>query len=100
MSIWKYVTLALLLILTNTVVLSVFPFICRNYDGHIVCILSINRSAKNYWEYRASVSVDGVKNPKEVYNCRERVKVKQDKTVVSFRQNDPSELVCSLFNKS
>jgi hypothetical protein len=44
--------------------------------------------------------VDGVKNPNEVYNCREQVKVKQDRTVVSFGQNDPGELVCSLFKKS
>ncbi|MBH8552639.1 hypothetical protein I8751_09670 [Nostocaceae cyanobacterium CENA357] len=96
----KYVPLALLLILINTVVFSAFPSVCRNYNDHIICILSINRSAKNYWEYRASVSVDGVKNPNEVYNCRERVKVKRDRTVVSFGQNDPGELICSFFKKS
>lgn len=45
-------------------------YTCRNYKGHQVCIISIKRSAKNHWEYRALVNVDGVKIPLETYNCR------------------------------
>jgi hypothetical protein len=73
--------------------------VCRTYDGHQICILSIQRSAKNYWEYRASVSIDGVKGETVVYNCRDRVKV-QKNGVVSFQLGDPGELVCSFFERS
>ncbi len=96
----KYITLTLLLIFTNTLVFSAFPSVCRHYSEHLICILSINRSAKNYWEYKAAVSVDGVKNPIEVYNCRERVKVKRDGIIVSFEHHDPGEMICSFFKKS
>ncbi|MEH1912366.1 MAG: hypothetical protein V7L05_13770 [Nostoc sp.] len=95
----------LLLILVFSVVDPAFASVCRNYadyDGlrHQICILSINRSAKNYWEYRAAVSGDGVKRPVEVYNCRERVKVQHDGTVLAFQQKDPGEMICSFFNSS
>jgi hypothetical protein len=97
----------LLLILDLTVAHPAFASVCRNYDfydglrqRHQICILSINRSAKNYWEYKAVVSVDGVKRPTEVYNCRERVKVQKGKAVLPFEQKDPGEMICSFFNSS
>ncbi|MHC5938705.1 hypothetical protein [Nostoc sp.] len=92
----------LLLILLLSIVDPAFASVCRNYDGlrHQICILSINRSAKNYWEYRAAVSVDGVKRPVEVYNCRQRAKVQEDGTVLPFQQKDPGEMICSFFNSS
>ncbi|MDF5735415.1 MAG: hypothetical protein PUQ00_06945 [Nostoc sp. S13] len=101
----KYIIFMLLLILLFSGVHPAFASVCRNYniyDGlrHRICILSINRSAKNYWEYRAAVSVDGVKRPVEVYNCRQRVKVKQNGTVLPFQQKDPGEMICSFFNYS
>jgi hypothetical protein len=74
--------------------------LCRNYNNHHICIINIKRSAKNYWEYRAEVSVDDVKRPIEVYNCRDRMRVKQDGTTVPFEQNDLGKFVCSLFRKS
>lgn len=96
----KYVALLLLLILSFSVALPASASVCRSYDSHLLCILSIKRSAKNYWEYRATVSVDGVKRSIEVYNCRNRVKVQQDGTVLPFGHNDPGDLVCSFFKKS
>ena len=96
----KYITLVLLLILFSLVTLPAEASVCRNYQGHKICILSIKRSAKNYWEYRAVVSVDGVKRPTKVYNCRERVKVQQDGTVLPFEEKDPGEMICSFFNSS
>ncbi|WP_335211554.1 hypothetical protein [Nostoc sp.] len=97
----------LLLILVFSMVDPAFASVCRNYDVYDglrlhqqICILSINRSAKNYWEYRAAVSVDGVKRPVEVYNCRQRVKVQHDGTVLAFQQKDPGEMICSFFNSS
>ncbi|WP_334771600.1 hypothetical protein [Nostoc sp.] len=103
----KYIIFLLLLILSFSVGYPAFASVCRNYDvydglhlRHQICILSINRSAKNYWEYRATVSVDGVKRPTEVYNCRERVKVQKNGTVLPFEQKDPGEMICSFFNSS
>lgn len=68
---------------------------CRNYNGHDVCIMTIKRSAKKHWEYRASVSVDGVKRPVEIYNCRSRFKLTQDKKVLPFEKDEAGKLICS-----
>ncbi len=57
---------------------------CRQVGDRNLCILSIKRSAKNYWEYRAAVSVNGVERPIEVYNCRDRQVIKQDKMTLRF----------------
>ena len=72
---------------------------CRNLDGHSICILRIKRSAKYYWEYRAAVSIDGKKKPIEIYNCRDRTKIRQDKNIVPFANNGAGELICSLFSQ-
>ncbi|MEA5604717.1 hypothetical protein [Nostoc sp. UHCC 0252] len=97
----------LLLILAFSVAHPAFASVCRNYDDynglrqpHQICILSINRSAKNYWEYKAAISVDGVKRPIEVYNCRERVRVQKSGAVLPFEQKGPGEMICSFFNSS
>jgi hypothetical protein len=74
---------------------------CRNNDGHQVCILKLKRSAKNYWEYRATVSIDGQKQrAKEIYNCRNRTLTRKGKYPIPFKPNSPGKLVCSLFRKS
>lgn len=103
----KSVVLISLLILNLSVTYPAFASVCRNYEvddrlhqHHQICIISINRSAKNYWQYRATVSVDGVKRPTEVYNCRERVKVQDNGTILPFEQKDPGEMICSFFNSS
>jgi hypothetical protein len=100
----RIIVFVFLLILVLSVAHPAFASVCRYYvyDGqrHQICILSINRSAKNYWEYRAAVSVDGVKKPTEVYNCHQRVKVKQNGTILPFEQKDPGEMICSFFNSS
>lgn len=95
----KYLALLLLLILPFSVAFPADASRCRNFNTHQICIFRIERSAKNYWEYRAIVSVDGVKTPSEVYNCRDRVKIQPNKTVVPFGQKDPGELICSFFKR-
>ncbi len=100
MNIIKHLTLILVLILPLSIALPAKAYTCRNYQEHQICILSIQRSAKNYWEYRVVMSVDGVKTPVEVYNCRSQVKVQQDGTLVPFGSNDPGKLICGFFNKS
>ena len=82
--------------------LIVFPAeaaFCRSLNDHVICVLSIQRSAKYYWEYRAAVSVDGVTYPIEVYNCRDRIKTKLDGATVSFEPNGAGELICGMFKK-
>nr|WP_039737780.1 hypothetical protein [Hassalia byssoidea] len=96
----KHVIFVLLLILCLSVALPAKAAVCRNYDNHRICIISIKRSAKNYWEYRAAISFDGIKTPIEVYNCRSGVKIQQDKTVLPFKHNDAGKLICSFFPKS
>ncbi|PLZ88746.1 hypothetical protein CEN45_12600 [Fischerella thermalis CCMEE 5198] len=73
--------------------------VCRNYQEHQICIIDIKRSAKNYWEYRAVVSVDGVKRPLEVYNCRDQNKVEEDGNIMPFDDVDPGKLICRYFQK-
>jgi hypothetical protein len=99
MSAIGYVTFLLLVILSFSVAPAAANSVCQNYHGHRVCILSIERSAKNYWEYKASVSVDDVKEPSKVYNCRSQVKILQDGTFVPFGDKDPGELICRFFKR-
>jgi hypothetical protein len=74
---------------------------CRDRDGHQVCILKLKRSAKNYWEYRATVSINGQKqNAKEIYNCRDRSLTRKGKYPIPFKLNSPGELICNFFEKS
>ncbi|MEQ8463987.1 hypothetical protein [Coleofasciculus sp. E2-BRE-01] len=71
--------------------------VCRTIKDHNICILSIKRSAKYYWRYRAAVSIDGVKRPVEIYNCRDRTRIRQDGIVVSFEPDGAGEFICSFF---
>ncbi|MEG4043838.1 hypothetical protein QUA25_04530 [Microcoleus sp. Pol17C6] len=95
----KCVCYFLLLISFFSVALPAEASVCRNYQGREICIVDIKRSAKNYWEYRVILSVDGVKQPLEVYNCRDRTTVKKDGTVLAFGQKNPGEIVCRFFNQ-
>jgi len=92
----KYITLVLVLILSFAAALPARAAFCRTVNGHDICILSIKRSAKNYWEYRASVSVDGVARPVEIYDCRDRLRIQKNGTAVPFVENGPGELICSV----
>ena len=72
---------------------------CRDRFGQQVCILKLKRSAKNYWEYRATVSIDGEKRAKEIYNCRDRTLTRKGKYPIPFQSDSPGELVCKTFQK-
>ncbi len=95
----KYSVILLIFIFSLFVTSPAWAMVCRNYEGHQICILSIQRRAKKYWEYQAAVSVDGVKTPVEIYNCRGKFKLTKDRTVIQFTQNSPGEIICSFFNK-
>jgi hypothetical protein len=73
---------------------------CRVRYGQEVCILKLKRSAKNYWEYRAKVSIDGEQQKNlEVYNCRDRTLTRKGKYPIPFQPNSPGELVCQTFQR-
>jgi hypothetical protein len=80
--------------------LSVMPAraeFCRQVDGHRICIVDIKRSAKNYWQYQAMVSTDGIEQPIASYDCRERSITDRDGNMSSFRSRKDGQLVCSLY---
>ncbi|KYC42833.1 hypothetical protein WA1_11955 [Scytonema hofmannii PCC 7110] len=100
MSLLKHLSLVLVIAICFFFALPAYASFCRNDNGHQICIIDIKRSAKNYWEYRAVLNVDGVKRPVEVYNCRDRKKIQKDGTALPFGKNDPGEIVCRLFKKT
>lgn len=71
---------------------------CQTVNDQEICILSVKRSAKNYWEYRASVSIDGLACPVEIYNCRDRRHILKDGTAQLFQPDGAGALICSLLN--
>lgn len=73
---------------------------CRTVGDREICILAIERSAKNYWEYRAIVSVDGQKRPLEIYDCRRRTRRRADNRLsVPFAPDGPGPLICALLDR-
>ncbi len=72
---------------------------CRPWHGQQICILKIQRSAKKHWEFRSTVSVNGVERPRAAYNCRRRVWVGLDGIRHVFDRHGPGELICTLLNK-
>lgn len=95
----KFINLLLFLTLSFAAPLPAEASLCRHSNDHSICILSIKRSAKNYWEYRVAISIDGVEKPMEVYNCRDRIRIDQDGNIVPFQDNDPGEIICSFFKR-
>ena len=100
LGILKYIILSIFLLIFFLAVASpVAASFCRNYNGNKICILSIKRSAKNYWEYRAEVSINGVRKPLEIYNCRTQLKTQKNGNIVKFTSNGPGKLICSVLDK-
>ncbi|MDJ0554275.1 MAG: hypothetical protein QNJ68_07535 [Microcoleaceae cyanobacterium MO_207.B10] len=96
----KYITLSIiLLIFFGTVAPTAAASFCRNYNGNNICILRIKRSAKNHWEYRAEVSINGRRKPVEIYNCRTEEKIQKNGKIVKFQPNGVGKLICSVLNK-
>ena len=71
--------------------------ICRPVDQHTVCIITIKRSAKNFWQYNAAVSIDGKRGPKEPYDCRSKIKTNPDGSITRFGKNSIGALVCRAY---
>jgi hypothetical protein len=73
------------------------PLLCRTVDSHQVCILSIKRSAKNFWEYRVQLSVDDQPRAKERYDCRRTLRSMKTQEAPSPQQLH--HLVCGLLQR-
>ena len=74
--------------------------ICRKYHHQKICIINIKRSAKNYWEYRAEISINDKLQSLEIYNCRNQTKEQIDGTTVPFTHENAGLFVCSFFHNS
>jgi hypothetical protein len=70
---------------------------CRKVDSTQICIVDIKRSAKNYWQYQALVSIDGIEQPSASYDCRARLITDPDGNMSSFRSRKDGSVVCSLY---
>lgn len=72
---------------------------CYTSEGHNICLESLRRSAQRYWEYRAVISVDGVTQPLELYNCRNRTRtLPSDGSTVPFLTGKTGDWVCQVLN--
>ncbi|MEL6813325.1 MAG: hypothetical protein AAFP03_00765 [Cyanobacteria bacterium J06598_3] len=70
---------------------------CQVFNGHQVCAVSVRRSAARYWEYRTVVSIDGIKQPIEQYNCRDRTRTLiSDGSRIPFLTGKTGDWICSL----
>lgn len=88
-----------ILIFSFSITLPAQAAFCRTLNTHNICILSIKRSAKNHWEYRAIVSIDGVEQPLEIYNCRDRIQIRPDGSVVRFDTETTGDLICNILKR-
>ncbi|NJR40907.1 MAG: hypothetical protein HC781_21310 [Leptolyngbyaceae cyanobacterium CSU_1_4] len=70
---------------------------CRTLNQQAICIVDIQRSAKNYWQYRVSISIDGIKTPAAFYNCRDRYILQKDGTQVKFEPDGIGDFICRLY---
>lgn len=88
-----------LLIMTSVAVPKALaaPLLCRTVANHQVCVLSIKRSAKNFWDYRVQLQVDGKPHPQERYNCRSSTP--SSRAEISPSPSALREFVCGLIYK-
>lgn len=73
---------------------------CYHLGEALVCIVDIKRSAKYYWEYRVTVTVDGVKQPTIRYNCRDRTRTQPDGTITTIIDSDIGHIICRLVDQA
>ncbi|MGK7940563.1 MAG: hypothetical protein AB4062_10530 [Crocosphaera sp.] len=72
---------------------------CRQINGHQICILKIKRSAKNHWEYRASVKIDQEIRPIEIYDCRQGYRITKTGDIIPFQSDQVGDLICRLLKR-
>lgn len=73
--------------------------LCRDVNGHSICIVKIKRSAKYHYRYRTVISIDGETQPLAIYNCRDKTITRKKRYPIPFKSEDGGDLVCDLFSK-
>jgi hypothetical protein len=73
--------------------------ICRLFGNSQVCIIEIKRSAKYYWQYRVVLQIDGEQRPREIYNCRDRIRIASSGQFQKFQENGIGDLICNLWKR-
>lgn len=94
----RIIILSLLIISFGAIASPGEAALCRNVDGHRICAVKIKRSAKYYWEYRTIISVDGQKQPMEIYNCRDRTVTRKNRYPIPLKSSGLGDLICSKFS--
>jgi hypothetical protein len=72
---------------------------CSVVDGQSVCIHNLQRSAKNYWEYRVQFKIAGIVQPIEIYDCLNRRKSTISGHWEPLVGNSQDALACRLFRR-
>ncbi|NJL86142.1 MAG: hypothetical protein HC886_09415 [Leptolyngbyaceae cyanobacterium SM1_1_3] len=72
---------------------------CQTVAEQEICLLSLRRSAKYYWQYRAAVSIAGIRRPVEVYDCQRQQRVSSKGREIPFQSDGPGLMICSFFKK-
>jgi hypothetical protein len=72
---------------------------CRVSEGRQVCVVDAERSAKNFWEYRAKVTIDGKPEPVGLYDCRDRFFIDEDGFAEPFSRHPAGPVICGLFKQ-
>jgi hypothetical protein len=75
---------------------------CQSIAGQEVCILNLRRSAKHYWEYWTQLSINGVKQPERIYDCRVFAKerspyIPPELSAETVKVQSIGSLVCRLY---
>jgi hypothetical protein len=70
--------------------------ICDRRNGQQICVEQMQRSAKNYWEYRVRLTVNGVIQPLVFYDCRQRKKSLARGVWVDVVEDKIDRFACSL----
>jgi hypothetical protein len=70
---------------------------CRTVANQTHCVEQVQRSAKNYWEYRVTLRINGVLQPVQIYDCRDRTLLQKDGTRTKFGATDIGQTICRLY---
>ena len=89
----------LILINWGIIVPSAQAEFCHQIKAHQICIIKIKRSAKNYWEYRASVKIDQEIRPVEIYDCRRGYRITQNGDIIPFKSDKVGDLICRVLKR-
>lgn len=90
---------AVILLAGEAIALPAQAVYCRDRNDQRICILEIKRSAKNFWEYRAVVSIDGQVQPLGIYDCRDRLYIDGDGFAEPFDRHPAGPVICNLFKR-